>query len=227
MNKITLASAIALATLNVAQAETERQHGAHVHGAAKLLIAQEGDHLQVVLESPAYNLIGFEHMPENEEQWELAHHARHTLEEGDELVQFSKRAKCEFEADETRIESEIMDEVREHFHGDEEHGHDEHEHDEHAHAEHDHEEHDHDDHDEHGHDHDEHAEHDHDEHEHSAHSDIHVHWTFHCDNVDRLKDADLALFKAFPLFEDIDVEYIIGEKVGLIEADAKHNRVKF
>lgn len=71
MKKLSLTAAIALTVCAAANAETERQHGAHEHGAAKLLIAQEGEHVEIILETPAYNIIGFEHMPSTEEQLDV------------------------------------------------------------------------------------------------------------------------------------------------------------
>ncbi|MDA1298537.1 MAG: DUF2796 domain-containing protein [Proteobacteria bacterium] len=38
-------------------------HGAHVHGVAELLLVRDGGQLELVLESPAANLVGFEHPP--------------------------------------------------------------------------------------------------------------------------------------------------------------------
>ena len=40
-------------------------HGAHVHGVAEMDVAIEGNKLVVTLESPADNLLGFEHAPKN------------------------------------------------------------------------------------------------------------------------------------------------------------------
>lgn len=42
--------------------------GAHVHGVASLQIAIEGHQVDLLFHSPADNLAGFEHAPENEEQ---------------------------------------------------------------------------------------------------------------------------------------------------------------
>jgi hypothetical protein len=213
MKKLSLAAAVALTICATANAETERQHGAHEHGAAKLLIAQEGEHVEIILETPAYNIIGFEHMPSTDEQLDVAHHARHSLaEEGAELAKLTEAAKCEVEA--VEIESEIMDYVHDHFHGEEheEHADHDHDHEEQAHEE------SHDDHDDEAHDHD---------HEGHQHSDIHVHWEFHCDNVAKLEGVDVNLFKAFPNFADIDVEYIVGDKTGMAETNPDHTMVKF
>ena len=43
---------------------------AHVHGRASLQLAGEGAMLEVVLESPAVNIVGFEHQPRNDTQRE-------------------------------------------------------------------------------------------------------------------------------------------------------------
>lgn len=42
-----------------------RAHGAHVHGLARLDLAHEGDLLEIALESPGMNLVGFEGKPRN------------------------------------------------------------------------------------------------------------------------------------------------------------------
>ncbi len=38
-------------------------HGAHVHGEAQLMLATDGGLLEIMLESPVANLLGFEHNP--------------------------------------------------------------------------------------------------------------------------------------------------------------------
>lgn len=43
--------------------DAHESHGAHVHGAAELLLVRDGQQLELVLESPAANLVGFEHPP--------------------------------------------------------------------------------------------------------------------------------------------------------------------
>ena len=42
--------------------------GAHVHGEAVLNVVQEGTNVFIEFESPAINLVGFEHAPINPEQ---------------------------------------------------------------------------------------------------------------------------------------------------------------
>ena len=45
-----------------------QSHEAHVHGEAELNLIIDGQHLLLELRSPAANLLGFEHEPENPEQ---------------------------------------------------------------------------------------------------------------------------------------------------------------
>ncbi|MDW5417062.1 DUF2796 domain-containing protein [Iodobacter sp. CM08] len=58
MNKLLIAALLSLGLSNIAAA-----HGAHVHGVAEIDVAIEGKQLLITLESPADNLLGFEHAP--------------------------------------------------------------------------------------------------------------------------------------------------------------------
>lgn len=42
--------------------------GVHSHGTAQLQVAREGQTFDILFETPAYNLVGFEHAPKNTEQ---------------------------------------------------------------------------------------------------------------------------------------------------------------
>lgn len=42
--------------------------GVHSHGTAQLQVAREGQTLDILFETPAYNLVGFEHAPKNAKQ---------------------------------------------------------------------------------------------------------------------------------------------------------------
>ena len=62
----TLASA-AWASLPAASALAQgHKHGAHQHGVAKLLVAVDGKALEITLESPLDNLLGFERAPRSD-----------------------------------------------------------------------------------------------------------------------------------------------------------------
>ena len=60
---------LACASVATSVAGDEGHHQeAHVHGAARLQVAIEGRHAELILRSPAANLVGFEHQPRNAEQ---------------------------------------------------------------------------------------------------------------------------------------------------------------
>ena len=63
-----VAGATALATAWSAPALAASALGAHAHGVATLQVVVDGSQLQVLLETPLNNLLGFEHAPRNETQ---------------------------------------------------------------------------------------------------------------------------------------------------------------
>ncbi len=120
----------ALPLLSVA--DVERQHGAHEHGAATLMISAEGQELSIILDSPAYNILGFEHAPSTEEHHAVLETAVTKLENGAALITMNRAAGCELE--EGHVTTPWHEEAEhgedDHGHGEEGHGHD---HDEHEH----------------------------------------------------------------------------------------------
>ena len=74
-------------------AET-RHYDAHVHGIGKLNVALDGNNLIIELTSPAANIVGFEHAPENEQQSHEVHDAIELLKEGEMLFVFTTKAQC-------------------------------------------------------------------------------------------------------------------------------------
>ena len=62
--------------------------GAHVHGEAELLMAIEGQNIEMHLLSPAANVLGFEHAPVTEEQREQLHRVEALLSDADSLFDF-------------------------------------------------------------------------------------------------------------------------------------------
>ena len=73
--------------------DDNREHGAHEHGAAALTIAWSGNELAIDLETPAYNVVGFEYAPTSEEDIEVLDESVAALEAGN-LLQFSPEADC-------------------------------------------------------------------------------------------------------------------------------------
>lgn len=216
--------ALSLAALSLsAHAETERQLGAHEHGAAQLTLAAENQTLAVSLDTPAYNLVGFEQAPATEAQRDQVASALAMLARADAVLELPAGARCtlteqavdadawsgiEAQDDHAHDEEHHDDHADEHHDDHEDDHHDDHE-EEHADEHHDdhdreHEDDHHDDHaheDDHDHDHD----HDHDE---SAHSDVLVEWTYRCENLDALSTVRVSAFEHFPNLTDLQVQYI-------------------
>jgi len=185
-----------------------RQHDAHVHGIAALNLALEGDEVHIELDSPAANIVGFEHAPASEADHAALDKAVATLKSGDQLFLFNKEAGCRMEK--AMIASALLEEER--------HGHGEKHADHHDHAEKD----------EHGHDKHEHDEHSHDAHEgEETHSDIEAVYHFECDQPGKLTQLSVELFEAFPATEELNVQYVIESKQGAQELTAKDHVLKF
>jgi hypothetical protein len=71
------------------------QHEAHVHGEARLLIALEGNTLQIEFLSPAMNIVGFEHLPQNKTQSRTVELAIETLKQPGLLFILPPSAECD------------------------------------------------------------------------------------------------------------------------------------
>ncbi len=113
--------------------DEHRQHGSHVHGIASMNLALEGDEVHIELDSPAANIVGFEHAPSSDADHAALDKAVAMLKDGDKLFEFNESAGCSLEK--AHIESALLEEE----HGHEEHDkheHDKHEHDKHGHDEH-------------------------------------------------------------------------------------------
>lgn len=92
-------------------AEEHHDHMPHVHGAATLSIALEGNQLQMELDSPAINLVGFEHQPYNNQQRQSVEDAIRLLKDVKKLLTFPDQAGC------LPIEVHVETPLTEHGHG--------------------------------------------------------------------------------------------------------------
>jgi hypothetical protein len=68
--------------------------GVHVHGDARLTLVQTGQELVLQLESPAFNLVGFEHKPSTAEHHRQIQRVKAILTEVSAIVQLPARAHC-------------------------------------------------------------------------------------------------------------------------------------
>jgi len=125
-----LLSFVTLATGAWAQ---HRDHGAHVHGEATLHLIADGTALQIEFNSPAINIVGFEHPPRTPEQSRAITEATQQLERPEVLLSL-QGSRCALSAAEAVTEgfnNGDHSHSNEHEHG--HHGHD-HDHDHRGHA---------------------------------------------------------------------------------------------
>jgi len=69
-------------------------HSAHVHGEAQLNIAIDLNTIHLEFISPAYDIVGFEHSPNNPSQKNQIHQALEKLQNGSAMFIFTKDAGC-------------------------------------------------------------------------------------------------------------------------------------
>lgn len=182
--------------------------GKHVHGEAELYFAIQGSQVLIELETPADNLLGFEHEPETKAQHQLLDTVLHELEDYRNLVTIND-SSCKQLSD--KIDSPFKSAHKEHGHHKEHdhHGHDHHKHD-------DHKGHKHDKHDHHkGHDHNAH----HGDHK-ETHSDFRVAYTLQCDKP--VSVISITAFEHFKGFERITVNWLNDKVQGSIKATQKN-----
>ena len=91
-----------------------RHHDSHEHGVAELNLAVDGNTVIIELESPAANIVGFEHKPHNQTQRDQVKQAIKHLEAAEEMFQFSLAANCKL--DEAEVETELAEQDH-HSHG--------------------------------------------------------------------------------------------------------------
>jgi len=165
------------------------QHS-HVHGAAELMVALEGDSVEIMLESPAANIVGFEHKATSAEQIAAVEQAEALLKQP--LTLFSLGGQCqvsELELNMDAVEPEAHEQHHDHEQQDDDHHHEKH-------------------HDEHKHDHDEHEE-AHDQKEQgSSHGEVSAHYHFKCQNADQIRTLTVNLGQHFPAIESLSVAWI-------------------
>ena len=99
----------------------DRHHDAHQHGVSKLNLAIQGSRVEIELESPGSDIVGFEHKPSNAADRMAIKDAVQKLKNASGLFSFSAAAACR--AEKSSVEAPFEDhheEKHEHKHG---HGH--------------------------------------------------------------------------------------------------------
>ena len=203
-----------------------RTMDSHQHGLAELRLLLEEQRIEIEFESPAFNLVGFEHKASNPEEKSLVRNVEAILASTAPLMSL-KGGACSLGSSQVDVSS-IMG-------GDEKHGHEtEHEHeDKHEHAdEHDHEaKHEHQDKHEHADEHDHEAKHEHqDKHEHAyedktSHADISASYSFSCDNLRGLRYVEVNFFDIFSGLESIKGLWVSETSQGAAQLTDSNRRL--
>ncbi|SMD16796.1 DUF2796 domain-containing protein [Pseudomonas sp. URIL14HWK12:I5] len=113
MRRLLLALPFALLPLAVAHAHDDHDHdhahgtlGAHEHGVAKLNAVLDGNTLELELDSPAMNLVGFEHAANSDADKTKVAAVRQQLEQPLKLFGLSAAAGCK--EDQRELESPLF-----------------------------------------------------------------------------------------------------------------------
>jgi hypothetical protein len=213
MNNVLMSTALSLAFVFIvpAQAETSRQLGTHQHGEAKLNLSIDGESLAIEFETPAFNLVGFEHAPENSEQTQLIKQTLETLRHPADWLIFPKAAKCELETSQVSTSLELEGDSGHMEHGISVHSHDDtHEYHEDHHAQT-----------------ADHAdEHEH-EHEHDSHTDFDADYVWHCHNPKALNGLTIQLMESYPNLTEIHLQALTPSTSLVAELKDKTSTVTF
>ncbi len=103
MGSVMLAVLISLEFVSLAKAH---EPGAHVHGLAILEIIVDGATVQINLDSPLDNLLGFERAPGNEKERQAVKVMVLKFHQTDALFALTPAAQCRLES--TRLESPVL-----------------------------------------------------------------------------------------------------------------------
>ena len=181
---------------NANETAVMEQHGKHEHGVASLSLAVDNKGLEISLDSPAANLVGFEHKPSTDEQSQQVAKVKAQLENPTSLFDIPAAAECSLTK--TELQAELMqagsasETAKSEHKATDKHEH-EHEHkaaDKHEPA-----------------------------HEEHAHSDIEVAWQFTCAKPAELGSLSTKLFAAFPAIKKLNVEWLNGDKASAVSLE--------
>lgn len=116
---VCLSACLGLCQSLFAGEDEHRHHDSHVHGVAEMNLAVDASSILIELNSPAANIVGFEHKPRDEDEHKRVEQAIQRLQEADSLFNFTDDARCQLD------NADVVTEL--------EHGHDDHEHHGHDH----------------------------------------------------------------------------------------------
>ena len=175
----------------------------HVHGEAELFIAIDGNQVLLELESPADNIIGFEHTPATQRQQKQLESGLVKLGSYLSIATFPE-ANCQ------QISAEVKSPFKDHHEAEaNEDGHDsthkEHNHEEHSHKEHGHEK---------------------DHEKETSHTEFHASYALQCSDAEKnIRTIDINAFKHFTGIKNITVNWVTPVGQGSKKATLSNNEV--
>ena len=185
--------------LTVSSRAADRNPEAHEHGVGAMNIAIQGNEVEIELELPADNVVGFEHEARTAAEKKRVQNAAAKLKKAANVVVLPEGAACKLK--ETEIKSALLENHDEYGHKD---NHDDHgkseKHDDHGKSE------KHDDGDE--------------------HSEFAIHYHFECAKTALISILDISLFKHFPSTYKLRVQYITPNGQGVVQATPKSAWIK-
>jgi len=189
---------------------------AHVHGEASLNLVLDDQSLFIEFESPAYNLVGFEHEPKDQIQQKEVQDTLSLLSRPRKVFGFSAQAGCLVES--VSVTTTMAGVGKNTVGYEEEHHEEEHHEEEHHEEEHHEEEH----HEEEHHDHS-----DGDSTNKESHSEFKANYLMTCSEPEKLRTIEFKLFKEFLGLKSVQVQWINGEGQGYIELNAESSKLKW
>ena len=174
---------------------------AHVHGKASLNLVLDGQSLFIEFESPAYNLVGFEHEPKDQIQQKEVQDSLSLLSRPRKVFGFSAQAGCLVES--VSVTTTMAGVGKNAVGYEEEHHEEEHHEEEH-------------------HDHS-----DGDSTNKESHSEFKANYLMTCSEAEKLRTIEFKLFKEFLGLKSVQVQWINGEGQGYIELNAESSKLKW
>ncbi|MGA1643724.1 MAG: DUF2796 domain-containing protein [bacterium] len=179
---------------------------AHVHGKASLNFVLDGQSLFIEFESPAYNLVGFEHEPKDQIQQKEVQDTLSLLSRPRKVFGFSAQAGCLVES--VSVTTTMAGVGKNTVGYEEEHHEEEHHEEEHHEEEH--------------HDHS-----DGDSTNKESHSEFKANYLMICSEPEKLRTIEFKLFKEFLGLKSVQVQWINGEGQGYIELNAESSKLEW
>ena len=186
-------------------AQSRSNPEAHTHGMAQMTVLYEAGQLLIELETPAANILGFEHSPQNTEQWQQLSQRKKSLTEPKNVIVL--QPDCEVQSvkvelpfrdkeEAANISKQPAAEPPKHAHD----GHKPHEgydnHNDGTHS-------------------------DHNAEPHETHQDIHLSYAWQCHRLVP-PTIKLQVFSLYPNFEKIQAQWIANGKQGATILDKNH-----